>query len=114
MKKIRNDRQKHIQKQNTPTTQKMGYSCNGKLVFYVFMVFLIFSPPPPPQDLRPKSTHILKKMCIEASFDYVIVRLEFPNKVNENNDVVRGFPPARELEFQFFEGSKHTLQNTSC
>ena len=55
-----------------------------------------------------------EKMCIEASFDYVIVRLEFPNKVNENNDVVRGFPPARELEFQFFEGSKNTLQNTSC
>ena len=56
----------------------------------------------------------MKKVCIEASFDYVIVRLEFPNKANEKNDVEIGFPPARELEFQFFEGSKNTLQNTSC
>ena len=69
---------------------------------------------PPPQDLRPKSTQFLKKMCIEALFEYVSVRLEFPNKVKEKHDVEIGFPPARELDFQFFEGSKKTLQNTSC
>ena len=33
---------------------------------------------------------------------------------DEEFDVEIGFPPARELDFQFFEGSKKTLQNTSC